>query len=118
MDRIGLGPSDRAERKIGSGTGICKKRPWGQRRYAAQVGTQIAATFYTNISYLANLARSHSVRSIQTERRISSTMSVPQEKLEAVRQLYCRYTGSDISLDEVEEFGDYLIRFTCAIYDI
>jgi hypothetical protein len=37
---------------------------------------------------------------------IGSPMALSKQKLEAVRQLYRKYTGSEISLEEVEELGE------------
>jgi hypothetical protein len=45
-------------------------------------------------------------------------MSVLRQKLEAIRELYRQYTGNEISLEEVEEFGEYVIRWICAVHDI
>jgi adenylate cyclase class IV len=52
------------------------------------------------------------VRLPRAERKIGSAMSVPKKTIEAIRQLYRRYTGSEISLEEVEELGEYV---TCEV---
>jgi hypothetical protein len=65
-----------------------------------------------------NLASSHVVRSTRAECKIGSPMTVPKQTLEAVRQLYRRYTGTEISLEEVEELGEYIIWWVCAVHDI
>jgi hypothetical protein len=45
-------------------------------------------------------------------------MTVTEQELEAVRQLYRRYTGSEISTEQVGDFGEYVIRLICAIHDM
>jgi len=47
-----------------------------------------------------------------------ATTNISKDKLEEVRQLYRRYTGSEISLEEVEELGEYIIWWICAVHDI
>ena len=65
-------------------------------------------------------ARSHTLspRALDPSRAQDRLMAVPKQKLEEVRQLYRRYTGGEISLEEVEEFGEYIIWWICAANDI
>jgi hypothetical protein len=45
-------------------------------------------------------------------------MTVPKEKIEAIQELYRKYTGEEISPEEVEAFGEYIIWWICAVHDI